>query len=99
MLPDRLGPVGPSPGHNTNEMKLKRLLVAAVLSMLVALTAPASPLEAPGVPKSNRVMFYTWWASPSESAALRALVDMFKARYPTVAVSTPVVPGNWGARN
>jgi glucose/mannose transport system substrate-binding protein len=80
-------------------MDLKRLIVTAVLAALVTARAPASAVEAPAAPKSNRVMFYTWWASPSESAALRALVDMFKARYPTVSITTPVVPGNWGARN
>lgn len=74
--------------------------MAVLLLALPLLGGTSAGLAADGGSgQANRVVFYTWWVSPSESAALRALADLFRAKYPGVTVATPAVPGNEGPRN
>jgi len=46
--------------------------------------------------KANVVEIYHWWTSGGEKAAIGALVDVFKARYPDVGVIQSPVAGGAG---
>jgi glucose/mannose transport system substrate-binding protein len=72
-----------------------RLAVAALLAAGAAATA-APPESAPA--KGASLTFYHWWTSPSESAALNSLVDVFKRRYPDVSVNGTLAPHGGGGR-
>lgn len=63
---------------------------ALALSTLGARSIPAA--DAPAA-KTNRMLVYHAWASPSETAAMDALVALFKAKYPDVATSSQLVAG------
>lgn len=47
-------------------------------------------------PVANVVVIYHWWTSGGEKAAIDALVDVFKARYPDVGVIQSPVAGGAG---
>jgi glucose/mannose transport system substrate-binding protein len=53
-------------------------------------TRPAPSAEA------NVVEIYHWWTSGGEAKAINALVDVFKAKYPDVAVIQSPVAGGAG---
>lgn len=61
------------------------------------LAGDAGAVEPP-VARQARVVFYNWWSSPSEKAALAALVELFKTKHPDVLVTTPLVPGHNATR-
>ncbi len=65
--------------------------MGGLLIVTFSLSAPALP-AAPRkpLPGAENLTFYHWWVSPSESAALNALVELFKTKYPDVTVfATP----------
>jgi glucose/mannose transport system substrate-binding protein len=73
-----------------------RLGKKAVVCMVAALGLGASTAFAVGEDTSAAgptVTIYHWWTSPSESAALGALVDLFQKKYPKVKVSAVSLGG------
>jgi glucose/mannose transport system substrate-binding protein len=44
----------------------------------------------------NALTIYDWWTSPSESAAINALISVFETQYPSVAVVAAPVTGGAG---
>jgi glucose/mannose transport system substrate-binding protein len=54
-------------------------------------SAPISPQQ-----EVNALTIYDWWTSPSESTAITALVGVFEAQYPNVAVIAAPVTGGAG---
>jgi glucose/mannose transport system substrate-binding protein len=60
------------------------LSVAGSATVRAGETAPAA---------GQRLTLYHWWTSPSESAAINALIARFKSTYPDVAVSTTPFAG------
>ena len=62
--------------------------------LALACSAAASSVDRPTPDRSTRerLAFFHWWTSPSEAAALDALVAMFKTRHPEIDVE-PTVAG------
>src|SRR5258708_35825440 len=54
----------------------------------------ASAADAP----LGKLTLYHWWTSPSEGAALNALVGLFGSKYPDVVVLAAPMPGGGGSR-
>jgi glucose/mannose transport system substrate-binding protein len=44
-------------------------------------------------PAPQKLTFFHWWTSPSESAALNALIKLFSQKYPDVTVFSAPAPG------
>jgi glucose/mannose transport system substrate-binding protein len=65
------------------------------VSLLLAagLYAPAMVAAAEPGPEPSKLTVYHWWTSPSESAALGALVKLFKQKYPSVDVNAVSLGG------
>src|SRR4051812_37061631 len=58
------------------------------LTLLLILAARgAAAQNVPHAPAPDPVEIYHWWSSASEVAALKSLVDLFKARNPDLSVS------------
>jgi glucose/mannose transport system substrate-binding protein len=69
------------------------VLLTLVLGLAPGSSAPLWAAEgAPAAPESDTLTFYHWLESPSELAALNALVDLFKAKYPKVTVKAIAAP-------
>jgi glucose/mannose transport system substrate-binding protein len=71
-----------------------RLLFVALLATLAVAVPATWAAAADESGKAGRLLVYHAWDSPSELAALKALVDRFQAANPGVAVSTPNVQRN-----
>src|SRR5690242_10928573 len=59
------------------------LAVWGVVCGSIALAAEAAP---------QKLTFFHWWTSPSESAALNALIKLFGQKYPDVTVFAAPAP-------
>jgi glucose/mannose transport system substrate-binding protein len=68
-------------------MKLRAAVLAMVVGSAATLFAAVVAVPQADPAKANGLMFYHWWTSSSETAAVKALVDVFKKQYPDVAVS------------
>jgi glucose/mannose transport system substrate-binding protein len=79
-------------------MKRKALALALFGAVVAALAAAAPPAaEGPGVaakPGASNLVFCHWWKSASENAAVKALIDVYKKKYPGVNVSTVASEGS-----
>jgi glucose/mannose transport system substrate-binding protein len=65
---------------------MKKSINCHVAGLLLAgMTAASAEREAPP-PALPKLTFYHWWTSPSEAAALGALIKAFNQKYPGVAV-------------
>jgi glucose/mannose transport system substrate-binding protein len=74
-------------------------LRAVVLLMVVAsaATIAGAPVAAlPDQARTDALIFYHWWTSSSETAAVSALVEVFKKQYPEVAVRPTVANSHGG---
>jgi glucose/mannose transport system substrate-binding protein len=69
-------------------MKLPVVVASLFLATTTAVAAPAS----------RGLTLYHWWTSASELAAVDALVDGFKKKYPEVSVQTQSVDSHGGGR-
>src|SRR5262245_66300451 len=72
---------------------------AVVLLMVVGSAAAIAGAPIPGLshdPNADALMLYHWWTSPSEAAAVSALVDVFNKQYPEVAVKPTVANSHGG---
>jgi glucose/mannose transport system substrate-binding protein len=68
--------------------------LAAILACGLWL-GPFSTSSSAAEPRPNprsKLSVYHWWTSPSESAAINALAELFGKKYPDVAVSVAVSP-------
>jgi glucose/mannose transport system substrate-binding protein len=65
-------------------------LIVSVLGVAASTAGATATIDAP---TPRKLTFYHWWTSPSESAALAALVQLFNKKYPDVKVS-PIVLGD-----
>jgi glucose/mannose transport system substrate-binding protein len=78
----------------------KRLAVLLFVAPFVAsshtFAAPVAPVAPPAA--SKNLTFYHWWTSPSESAALGALVKLFHEKYPDVVVTPTLAPNGGNAQ-
>lgn len=59
---------------------------------LVASMACASAIAADAPATTERMLVFHAWTQPSETAALKALVDRFSAKYPEASTSAQLVP-------
>ena len=80
-------------------MRSKALALALSAAVFAALAAAAPPsAEGPGVPArpgtTSNLVFCHWWKSASESAAVKALIDVYKKRHPGVNVSMVLSEGS-----
>ena len=71
------------------------LVATAVIITAVLVAGVAYYLLRPA-PSANVVEIYHWWTSGGEAKAINALVDVFKAKYPDVAVIQSPVAGGAG---
>ena len=73
------------------------LVTAAVLITALVVGGSAYYLLRPApIAEANVVEIYHWWTSGGEAKAINALVDVFKAKYPDVAVIQSPVAGGAG---
>ena len=70
-------------------------IIAAVIITALVVGGAAYYLLSPA-PSADVVEIYHWWTSGGEAAAINALVDVFKAKYPDVAVIQSPVAGGAG---
>jgi glucose/mannose transport system substrate-binding protein len=70
-------------------------ITAAVLITALVVAGVAWVLWRPA-PSANVVEIYHWWTSGGEAKAINALVDVFKTKYPDVAVIQSPVAGGAG---
>jgi glucose/mannose transport system substrate-binding protein len=68
------------------------LLAGLSLSAAVAAATSASPAR-------QHLTLFHWWTSPSESAALGALIQLFRAKYPDVTVDATRSPEGGAMRS
>src|SRR5258708_13103460 len=59
----------------------------ALAPMVATACQGASPEQ------DDKLVFFNWWTSPGELAALNKLVAVFTARYPDVTIENAVVTG------
>jgi glucose/mannose transport system substrate-binding protein len=84
----------------TRPFHTKPWIVRWAVSMLfLSLAAPVLATPQQGAPGSQRVTILHWWTSPSESAALEALVALFRSEYPDVSVSGIPAAGSGNMRS
>jgi len=76
-------------------VKAVYLIATAVIITALLVGGVAFVLLRPA-PSANVVEIYHWWTSGGEAAAINALVDVFKAKYPDVAVIQSPVAGGAG---
>jgi len=76
-------------------VKAVYLIATAVIITALLVGGIAFVLLRPA-PSANVVEIYHWWTSGGEAAAINALVDVFKAKYPDVAVIQSPVAGGAG---
>jgi glucose/mannose transport system substrate-binding protein len=85
----RLPAVVPILALGTDPMRLRTLLFSVCFASAAAV--PAAPVVVPVPEQSavsdNGLILYHWWTSVSETAAVNALVEVFRKQYPDVAVS------------
>jgi glucose/mannose transport system substrate-binding protein len=72
---------------------MDRHAVALASALLLAATVVRAAAPEPAERQGNKLVVYHAWASPSETAALGALVEVFKRAYPDVSVRTAAVDG------
>jgi glucose/mannose transport system substrate-binding protein len=81
-------------------MKLQVAVVFALVLQLSAHPTPARAAEKPDprpASKANTLTLYHWWRTLSETSAMDGLVDVFKKKYPDIAVTTTMQPGGSGS--
>src|SRR5262245_8959595 len=74
-------------------------VVACLVAALHVAAAPPAAAPKDGESSTAKVTIYHWWISPSENAALGALVQKFQEKYPGVKVyAEPMGRGGvrWG---
>lgn len=71
----------------TGVMRMAVWFALALLPML-ATACQKAPTE-----EENKLVFFNWWTSPGELAALNKLVAVFTAHYPDVAIENATVTG------
>jgi glucose/mannose transport system substrate-binding protein len=76
-------------------VKAVYLISTAVIITALLVGGVAYVLLRPA-PSADVVEIYHWWTSGGEAAAINALVDVFKAQYPDVAVIQSPVAGGAG---
>jgi glucose/mannose transport system substrate-binding protein len=76
-------------------VKAVYLIATAVIITALLVGGVAFVLLRPA-PSADVVEIYHWWTSGGEAAAINALVDVFKAKYPDVAVIQSPVAGGAG---
>jgi len=79
----------------TSLVKAIYTIIAAVIITALVVGGAAYYLLSPA-PSADVVEIYHWWTSGGEAAAINALVDVFKAKYPDVAVIQSPVAGGAG---
>jgi glucose/mannose transport system substrate-binding protein len=79
----------------TSLVKAIYTIIAAVIVTALVVGGAAYYLLSPP-PSADVVEIYHWWTSGGEAAAINALVDVFKAKYPDVAVIQSPVAGGAG---
>src|SRR4029079_16530075 len=62
------------------------LAVVGIMAAVPAGAAPPAGSAPEGAASTARLTIYHWWISPSESAALCALVERFQQKHPGVKV-------------
>ena len=77
-------------------MNLRALLLPMVLGSTATLFAGPVATPASDQAKTNTLTFHHWWTSPSEAAAVNALVEVFKKQHPDVTVNPVVVNSQGG---
>ncbi len=70
-------------------------IIAAVIITALVVGGAAYYLLSPA-PSADVVEIYHWWTSGGEAAAINALVEVFKAKYPNVVVIQSPVAGGAG---
>ena len=79
----------------TSLVKAIYTIIAAVIITALVVGGAAYYLLSPA-PSADVVEIYHWWTSGGENRAINALVDVFKAKYPDVAVIQSPVAGGAG---
>jgi len=79
----------------TSLVKAIYTIIAAVIITALVVGGAVYYLLSPA-PSADVVEIYHWWTSGGEAAAINALVDVFKAKYPDVAVIQSPVAGGAG---
>ena len=79
----------------TSLVKAIYTIIAAVVITALVVGGAAYYLLSPA-PSADVVEIYHWWTSGGEARAINALVDVFKAKYPDVAVIQSPVAGGAG---
>ena len=79
----------------TSLVKAIYTIIAAVIITALVVGGAAYYLLSPA-PSADVVEIYHWWTSGGEARAINALVDVFKAKYPDVAVIQSPVAGGAG---
>ena len=79
----------------TSLVKAIYTIIAAVIITALVVGGAAYYLLSPA-PSADVVEIYHWWSSGGEKAAIDALADVFKAKYPDVAVIQSPVAGGAG---
>jgi glucose/mannose transport system substrate-binding protein len=81
-------------------MRLRVAVVSALVFQLSAHPFVASAAERSDprpASKANTLTLYHWWRTPYETAAINALIDVFKKKYPESAVTVSIEPGGGGS--
>ncbi len=63
------------------------------MTLGVCLAASLAACQGADAEEDNKLVFFNWWTSPGELAALNKLVAVFTAKYPDVMVENAVVTG------
>jgi glucose/mannose transport system substrate-binding protein len=72
---------------------LRVFLTASFLSSGLLASGLMSGCQSAPSEEDNRLVFFNWWTSPGELAALNKMVAVFSGRYPDVTVENAVVTG------
>jgi len=86
-------------GHKSAITKIQAIIAIVVIAVGVGVASAfvTYQLVRPAPPaKANLLEIYHWWTSGGEKAAIDALVEVFKRRYPDVGVIQSPVAGGAG---
>ena len=72
---------------------LERATRRIALSLCVMTSCALGACSGTDSEEENKLVFFKWWTSPGELAALNKLVGVFTAKYPDVMVENAVVTG------